>query len=333
MTSRFLFRLRTKRPGRELFGGRNRLLATLVLAHVAVLLPLAGCGSEDGEAAEETKGASPAAAPKWPDGAGYVSPAKNRPASPHHVRKCNTDAKIVAVNGGRFLLDGRVEYRESKSLLVFPGARIENLCKTPSPLALNDYNKDECLLPQGIIVTVDDYGQFVPVGGDSAAQGTSAGRSGGPPTGGPRKYLERISLDVADDPKAFSRAMSGQGRPLLASCRIKERASDGKTIGYFIHQVAAAGLSADTACYKIGYSIVVGSDSPGISGFTIARSMWLTLKKSGDQWTWDHARYLKKSHYARDEIQPPSAGLFSEEEIGPKGHLTRSVLRKAGFNP
>jgi len=97
----------------------------------------------------------------WPPDTGYVTPPEHKPESPHKVKPARTKADILAVNGSQFLLNGPVEYRESKSLLVFPGARIRYMCKSPVKFTLADYNGDNCVLTQGLTVRVDQYGQFV----------------------------------------------------------------------------------------------------------------------------------------------------------------------------
>jgi hypothetical protein len=80
------------------------------------------------------------------------------------VEKTSTNAQIVAVSGDQFSLgkDSLLEIRESRSLLIFPGATITYSCKEPEKLEIKDYNGDKCLLPYGITVRVDEYGQFVP---------------------------------------------------------------------------------------------------------------------------------------------------------------------------
>ncbi|MBN2579052.1 MAG: hypothetical protein JXB10_08685 [Pirellulales bacterium] len=119
------------------------------LASAGVMLP--GCGQSTCS---------------WPEGTGYVSKPRKRPATPHDVKKTTTKAEIVGVDGENLRLgkNSNMEYRESESLLVFPGARITYLCKDPAKYTMEDYNGDSCVLPYGITVEVDDYGQFVPVG-------------------------------------------------------------------------------------------------------------------------------------------------------------------------
>jgi len=102
----------------------------------------------------------------WPEGTGYITAAKNRPASPHDVKKTTTVAQIeeVSIASGVLVLNGEVEYRESRQLFVFPGARIAYMCKEPDKYEMDDYNGDPCVLPYGITVRVDEYGQFIPIG-------------------------------------------------------------------------------------------------------------------------------------------------------------------------
>ena len=101
----------------------------------------------------------------WPSGTGYLSEPQSRPESPHSVDNTSTKAEIVEVGGGQFLLgeNTRMEYRESRPLLVFPGATITYLCKDPKTYEMKDYNGDPCTLVYGITVRVDSYGQFVAI--------------------------------------------------------------------------------------------------------------------------------------------------------------------------
>lgn len=102
---------------------------------------------------------------EWPSATGYVYPPKSRPSSPHQVQETSTRAEIIDVGEGQFLLgeNSSVEYRESRPLLIFPGAQISYLSESPPTLTLEDYNGDECILPYGITVKVDEYGQFIPI--------------------------------------------------------------------------------------------------------------------------------------------------------------------------
>lgn len=126
-----------------------RLMLSLAFPIVAAIL-FVGCGESKVE---------------WPSGTGYVSPPKNRPSSPHQVQETSTRAEIVEVGRVQLLLgeNSSVEYRDSRSLLIFPGAQISYLSESPPTLTLEDYNEDECILPYGITVKVDEYGQFIPI--------------------------------------------------------------------------------------------------------------------------------------------------------------------------
>jgi uncharacterized membrane protein YhaH (DUF805 family) len=95
----------------------------------------------------------------WPVGFGYINQPINRPTTPHNVQHANTEALIKASDGNEFFfLDGKVEYRDSKQLFIFPGSVITHGDKGNKILELADYNNDKCFLPYGITVKVDNYG-------------------------------------------------------------------------------------------------------------------------------------------------------------------------------
>jgi len=115
---------------------------------------------------------------RWPSGSGYLAEPTHRPSSPHKVKPSKVEAKITDVetrNGKTIaLMEGSFEVRDGQMISVFPGSVITNVCQSPSKVDAADYNGDKCVLPYGITVVVDDYGQFVPVKYDPSVQGPSA---------------------------------------------------------------------------------------------------------------------------------------------------------------
>jgi len=99
----------------------------------------------------------------WLPGTGYVSKPAHRPLQPHKVKPTTTDAVIKEGLGDQFLMEGRVEIRDNKMLVVYPGAKLTHAWKERPNLEMADYNGDKCILPLGTTVRVDEYGQFVPV--------------------------------------------------------------------------------------------------------------------------------------------------------------------------
>ena len=102
---------------------------------------------------------------EWPEGAGYLSETPTRPSLRHDMKKTSSVAEIIAVDGRQFLFgnSSQIEYRESKSLFVFPGSQITYYADDSPKLILEDYNGDRCALIYGLTVAVDEFGQFVPL--------------------------------------------------------------------------------------------------------------------------------------------------------------------------
>jgi WD40 repeat protein len=133
----------------------TRTKTLLILAAAGVLLLSACCPVEEPTSTREPV--------DWPPGTGYISAARNLPSLPHDVEPCYTSVTVLEAVGTQLTTDGTVEYRKSRPLLIFPGSRITNLDTSRPTLVLPDYNGDECELPLGMTVVVDEYGQFVPV--------------------------------------------------------------------------------------------------------------------------------------------------------------------------
>jgi len=103
---------------------------------------------------------------EWPSETGYLTRAKNRPSTPYDDEKSEVVAEIKVKENGTVMFSvspGQViPIRNGNSLIVFPGATLSYISESPSTVKLRDYNGDECVLPSGITVEVDEYGQFIP---------------------------------------------------------------------------------------------------------------------------------------------------------------------------
>ena len=99
----------------------------------------------------------------WPKKSGYVVEATHRPSSPHKVEKCATNVYIEDEKNGEFLMGGEMAFGAGGQLFIHPGAIIKNSVKSQKPITLTDYNGDNCVLPYGITVCVNEYGQFDPI--------------------------------------------------------------------------------------------------------------------------------------------------------------------------
>ena len=98
----------------------------------------------------------------WPKDTGYVRVPIGKPEQPHKLEPTSTRCVILGRDGSGFRMGGKVEVREGETLFIHPGAVITHGLKAEAKLTLQDYNADECVLPYGITVRVDAFGQFVP---------------------------------------------------------------------------------------------------------------------------------------------------------------------------
>jgi hypothetical protein len=172
-------------------------IAGWVLLSVVSAWVLVGCGG----------GQPPRQPIAWPEGSGYLSEAKNRPSSPPRVES-STKAQIIAVGEGRIRLgpNSKLALINSRPLLFAPGAEVSYLSTSPDKFEFKDYNGDACLLPAGITIWVNEYGQFVPISyrpGDGVA----------PPTGPPTTQTKVLKGGPHADPTGmtvFSGVIGGE---------------------------------------------------------------------------------------------------------------------------
>jgi hypothetical protein len=92
-----------------------------------------------------------------------VSPPQNRPAFPHDVEQTTSVLEFAGLIQGKPAFRGDMESREGEFLLVHPGAEIAHHAACYATVEIEDYNGDMCVIPLGMTVRVDEYGQFVPV--------------------------------------------------------------------------------------------------------------------------------------------------------------------------
>jgi hypothetical protein len=102
--------------------------------------------------------------PAWPSGTGYITPAARKPSAPYKIQTDKTNWEIYGGNSGSgYSGNGDVEYKDSKSLAFAVGAIITNRTTAHTSLTLKDFNGDKCVIPYGMTVRIDKYGQYVPV--------------------------------------------------------------------------------------------------------------------------------------------------------------------------
>jgi len=103
----------------------------------------------------------------WPVNTGYMSGLHKSPFYPHNLIQTFTECFIVDYNAGKIIAKGNIEFRNSKKLVVFPGAVITNAYEGADTIEVKDYNGDVCTLSYGITVLVSDFGVFEPIADNS----------------------------------------------------------------------------------------------------------------------------------------------------------------------
>lgn len=178
---------------------------------------------------------------------------------------------------------------------------------------------------------------------DSGGKANKTAPKGRPP----EEYLKKICLDTPDTFGDWHRITSASGlimimpgmskvtgKEIYDKSRIKTTSKADIASAYYICHVKKVRADAETAQYKISYiKAIVSKTKAGVGDIGLPGCMWLTLKKQGDAWTWDHAEYLTKSEFDTKQTDPPEKGLISEQEAEKKSALTRKALRQAGLTP
>lgn len=115
----------------------------------------------------------------WPEGSGYLTPPRNRPAELLAVTPTYGEAIIAGVSDGGFQMQGKIEIVNNRMLVFHPGKTITHGCPGEPSLEVTDCNGDKCTLLYGMSVKIDEYGQFRflkydpdAVAGDSPAEET-----------------------------------------------------------------------------------------------------------------------------------------------------------------
>lgn len=117
----------------------------VIMCFLAICLSISGCQ------------------PAWPSGAGYVTPPTRRPSKPYEIQTGSTNWEIYGVAGGSYDGHGEIEYKMGNSMAFAIGAVITNHSKSQTNLKMEDYNGDKCMIPYGMTVKIDEYGQYIPV--------------------------------------------------------------------------------------------------------------------------------------------------------------------------
>ena len=149
----------------------------MIAVTVEGAVPVSGGATKEGEGNLPAGRQNPAvetplpASPLWPKATGYVSKPQRRPTSPHpkstHTDSKRTNAEVTEVREGQLIIKGKVEMvfdgGVARNMLRNPGAHITNALKNRSQITIPDFNGDDCVIPYGMTVRVDEFGQFVPI--------------------------------------------------------------------------------------------------------------------------------------------------------------------------
>ena len=104
----------------------------------------------------------------WPVNTGYLSGLHKSPFYPHNLIQTFTECFIVDYEkAGNIIVKGNIELRNSKKLVVFPGAVITNAYEGADIIEVKDFNGDVCTLSYGITIVVSDFGVFEPIADNS----------------------------------------------------------------------------------------------------------------------------------------------------------------------
>ena len=104
---------------------------------------------------------------EWPPESGYIIEPKYRPSKAYEGEKLTHVAELKVNKEGQvqfsFPPGQLIQFSNSRPVVIYPGAKIKYLEESPAKVHLHDYNGDECVLPSGITVEVDEFGQFIPI--------------------------------------------------------------------------------------------------------------------------------------------------------------------------
>ena len=104
---------------------------------------------------------------EWPPESGYIIEPKHRPLKAYEGEKLTHVAELKVNKEGEIIFSfppGQlIEISNNRPIVIYPGAKIKYLEELPAKVHLQDYNGDECVLPSGITVEVDEFGQFIPI--------------------------------------------------------------------------------------------------------------------------------------------------------------------------
>ena len=101
---------------------------------------------------------------QWPADTGYLNEPENRPSKPHDVEAADGTVTIKEdMGGGMLSVEGKVRMRNGRMTVAFPGTTIVQASSSKDSITLEDFNGDKCVVPFGMTVKVDSYGQFTPL--------------------------------------------------------------------------------------------------------------------------------------------------------------------------
>lgn len=221
---------------------------------------------------------------EWPPQSGYITTPAHKPSSTISEYTAFTDWEIWGIIEGNIEANGEIEYYNSKSLAFAFGAKITNRNRLGTPVTIKDYNGDECVIPYGMTVKVDAYGQFQPYWYDPQLAPVPTD------TPMPTATAESTSDAGTNLQQQFECAELDLSPEELANCGKHEYLFTGKIVdeygGYDCHYDDATGVKTaqDTVNLLVDFSV---KDSLTIEGVS-----WV-LGESGATW-----ERIDQNHYS-----------------------------------
>jgi hypothetical protein len=162
-----------------------------------------------------------------------------------------------------------------RPMLTNPGAYITNASKNRSSITMSDFNGDECVIPYGMTVRVDEFGQFVPTkarqrrhadqppaapGGQADQQPPAPYEKNNIATGRDEPGEPLPPMDLAARLAAARESSAGRAAPSVAEARrmyAAEQAAGSQEVLALMERARAAEEDGKPNVAKLYYQMVI----------------------------------------------------------------------------